>query len=518
MIKTRLALPVLVASAALVILAGCGGTSSSSSAPATVAPPESSLFIEGTLRPSGSLKSNIEALAKNVAGVEDLGGRIVAEIEKTAKANGEPFKYSEDVEPWLGEKAGLAFEKYDGSNFSNYMIALQSTDTGATQEFIEKLKEEGGESDKEGSYEGVDFTVESGSGTTVGLIGDFLVLAQNEKTFKDAVDASKGENLAGQDAYTSVASHAPSGALLGAWVNIGGLIEQSGGEVDEQTEELLKTAGIELDQATALVSLVPGSNTVELDLVSDLGGGEVVSPPAEALLESMPGPSFAAVSATDYGKRLQEGIDSLDASGIPGQVPPHQLKETLKKAGIDLEAIAGSLEEAAVFAVGSSRSSLGGALVLTTKNATEAKNTVANIGLLLRSNHTPGVTAISGKAAGFSIRSAELGSKPIVVAAKGERIAIGYGLPATLEGLGPVSPTLAENAAFTEAKKALGGTPISGFVDGKAALHLADALVSPLESGFRQARPYLEKIDYIGFGGGTEGKLATLKLVVGLER
>ena len=180
--------------------------------------------------------------------------------------------------------------------------------------------------------------------------------------------------------------------------------------------------------------------------------------------------------------------------------------------------IAGSLEDAAVFAVGSGRSTLGGALVLTTKNAAQATNTVANIGLLLRSNHTPGVTAVGGKVTGFSIHTAELGRKPLVVAAKGDRIAIGYGLPATLEGLGSVSTTLGESAAFTKAAKALGETPISGFVDGHAALHLAEGLVSPLDAGFHEARPYLDKVEYIGLGGGTEGKLATLKLVVGLEK
>jgi Protein of unknown function (DUF3352) len=515
MTQTRLVLPLLTACAALAILAGCGGGGdSASSDPATVAPPESPLFIEATVRPSGSLKSNVEALAKNVAGIEDLGGTIVSKLESAASED--QFNYAENVEPWLGEKAGMAFGSYDGNNFSNYVIALQSTDTGATQEFIDQIAEKSDQPFEDGSYEGVDYKIESEDETTLGVIGDFLVFAQNEKAFKEAVDASNGENLAGDGQYTAASSKAPSGTLVDVYADIGAMIEQSGGKVDPQTEQVLETAGIEVREATALLSLVPGSDNVEIDLASDLGGGELVSPPAEQLLESMPGTSFAAISATEYGQRLQEGIDSLDAAGISGQVPPHQLKSLLRKEGIDLEQLAGSLKDAAVFAVGGSKSTLGGALVLTTKNATEAKNTVANIGLLLRSNHTPGVTAIGGKAAGFSIHSAEIGPKPLVIAAKGERIAIGYGLPATLEGLGPAHPSLGENAAFAEAAKALGKTPISGFVDGSGALHLAEGLVSPLDSGFREAKPYLKKIDYIGIGGGSEGDLATLKLIVGL--
>ena len=47
--------------------------------------------------------------------------------------------------------------------------------------------------------------------------------------------------------------------------------------------------------------------------------------------------------------------------------------------------------------------------MIETKNASEAKNTVSNLGLLLRAAGTPGVTAISGELTGFSVRSAELG-------------------------------------------------------------------------------------------------------------
>ena len=127
------------------------------------------------------------------------------------------------------------------------------------------------------------------------------------------------------------------------------------------------------------------------------------------------------------------------------------------------------------------------------------------------------MTAIGGKAAGFSIHSPELGHKPLVVAAKGDRIAIGYGAPATLEGLGP-APRRSLKTRPTRKPEALGSTPITGFVDGKAALHLAEGLVPPLDSGFESARPYLDKIDYIGLGAEAEGSLATLKLIAGVEK
>ena len=129
------------------------------------------------------------------------------------------------------------------------------------------------------------------------------------------------------------------------------------------------------------------------------------------------------------------------------------------------------------------------------------------------------MTAVSGKASGFSIHSAELGPKPLVVAAKGERIAIGYGLPAALQGLSAESSaTLSDSPGYKEAVAALGSTPISGFVDGPAALRLAESLVPPSEQGFQEAKPYLAKVGYIALGSGSSGDLATAKLIVGFGK
>jgi hypothetical protein len=154
--------------------------------------------------------------------------------------------------------------------------------------------------------------------------------------------------------------------------------------------------------------------------------------------------------------------------------------------------------------------------VLTTKGS-QATDTIANIGKLLRSVRVAGVTALGGKYSGFSIHSDELGEKPLVVAAKEGRIAIGYGLPATLEGLLSTGKgqTLSDDFAYGEAVSALGDTPISGFADGPAALSLADSLIS--ENGFEEAKKYLKSISFLALGSAAQGELATAKLIVGLK-
>ncbi len=234
----------------------------------------------------------------------------------------------------------------------------------------------------------------------------------------------------------------------------------------------------------------------------------------------MPGGSFAALASADFGKRFGEAIDSLDKNGIPGQIPPNELKKTMSAAGIDLEKIAGSIGDVAVFAQGNSERNLTGAVVMETTGSREATNTVSNIGLLLRASGTAGVTALSGKATGFSIRDPELGRQPLVVAARGDRIAISYGLAASAQALSAGGgSTLGDNPEYREAVSALGGTPISGFVNGPAAVALAKNLIPAADAaGFEEAGPYLDKVGYLAIGAGSSGDEATAKLIVGLGK
>ncbi len=185
------------------------------------------------------------------------------------------------------------------------------------------------------------------------MVGDFLVVAEDDQTFKDVVDASKGEALDGVDAYSKAISAQPSGSLADVYVDIGGLIKQSRGPIDPQAARVFKAAGINPSEATALASVVPGSDQLEIDVSSNAAGKEVPTGAAADLLDSLPADSFAAFASSGFGASLKQAIDQLDASGMPGKVPPHQLKSALAATGIDLDKIAGSIEDAAVFATGS---------------------------------------------------------------------------------------------------------------------------------------------------------------------
>jgi hypothetical protein len=518
-VKLRLVLPVLLAALVAALVAGCGGGSDdggSGTDPASVALPGAPVFIDFTVQPEGEASENLDALAKQIAGIDNLGELIVTELESSASEDGEELDFEKEIEPWLGERGGLFLQEYEDSDFEGYGAAVQTTDEDAAREFVDKQIENGDEEATDGSYEGVDFKVQEDE-TTIGVFDGLVVFAEDEAIFKKMVDASSGESLGGESSYTDAVANVPGESVADVFVDVGGLIEESGDQIDSDTEVFLDTLGIEPKEATAVASLVPGSKQVEIDLSTDLSGDNPPSGDASELLGSLPGTAVAAFASDEFGKRFEEGIDQIDAEGIPGQVPPNQLKKTLKQAGIDLDSIASSLGDAGAYVTGNSENSLGGALVLETDDADQAKATVSNIGLFLRSAGTPGVTKITEGASGFSVRSPELGRQPVVVAAKGSRIAIGYGLAPTLSSFQDANKTLADTDAYNEALDALDDTPIAMYVAGPAALKLAKALVPPGEEEFEAAEEYLRKIDYLALGSEASGDLATAKLIVGLK-
>ncbi len=201
---TRSRVSTVLSSAALgaIAIAGCGGSSGSGGDdPASLAPSGSPLFVEATVKPEGDLKTNIEDLSKTLAGISDPGSLIVNQIDSGLADSGSKMSFEDDVEPWLGEKAGVFFQRYDGQDFSGVGAIVETTDSAAASDFVDKLAQESDSPVTQGSYEGSDYTTDTEDGTSVGVVGDFLVLAEDKQTFETVVDTSKGDSLADESKY-----------------------------------------------------------------------------------------------------------------------------------------------------------------------------------------------------------------------------------------------------------------------------------------------------------------------------
>ena len=518
--RSRLVLVLATAaSAAAVAIAGCGGGGGGGSDdPAAAVPGDSSVFVEGTIRPEGELKSSLENLARTVAGISDPGKRIVEEIDSSLSDQDTEKKlsYEDDIEPWLGEKAGIFLERYDGEGFNGVGAVIQTTDSGAAADFVKNAKEPG---DTDGSYEGVDYSVDGNDDTVAGVADDFLVIAQDKPTFKDVVDLSSGDSLDSNDDYSSTIADAPDGSIADVYVNIGGLIRQAGATVDQSVLKFYESLGYDISNGTALASVVPSSDQVEVDVSTDIGGTAVPTGDVAQLIGSFPAESFATLATPDFGVRLKQAIDQLDKVGIPPSVPPGALKSTLAQTGIDLDKIAGSIGDLGAFAVGNDLGSLGGAVVVTTDDPQTASEAVKGIGSLLRRARTQGFTPVSGNAPGFAFRSPELGPKPLVVLASGERIAIGYGVEPTERAVStPSGNTLGDSKVFKAAADSLGGTDMTGFVDFGPLLELVKGLGVASDPSFAEAEPYIDKLDFLAFGADQEAERSVSKIILAFKQ
>jgi hypothetical protein len=521
-VNRRSALPALLSALVALALAGCGGSDDGgdTATPAEAAPPGAPVFIDFTVRPKGETKVNIESLAKELAGIDDLGDLIVTELEESAAEDGEPLDYEKEVEPWLGDEGGMYLREYKDDDFEGYGVAIQTTDEDAARDFIDKQVKSEAEPAEDGSYEDVDFKIQE-DGTSIGVFNGLIVLAEDEGNFKAMVDAANGDSLGGEETYTSAVADVPQDSAADVYVDVGGLIEEAGGEIDEEAKQFLDSVGIEPQEATAVASLVPGSDYVEIEVISDLGGEEAPSGDASQLLGSLPSESVGAVAIPNIGERLQEGLDELDKKGIPGEIPPNQLKDGLGEAGIDLDGLVGSIESAALFVTGQNEGSLSGVLVLTTDGSDGPEETISSIGQLLKSTGTPGVRLKTQGAKGFEVNSPELEGREVKVLTMGDRVVIGFGGNLTVNTALALLPgdgaKLADRPVYKDAVKTLGSTPISGFVDGPRALKLAESFISPADAEFEEFKPFLSKVSSIAIGSEPAGDRVKVKLLANLK-
>ena len=152
-------------------------------------------------------------------------------------ASGEELDYARKSSPGWAKRPASSSRNTTATTSTATASRSRRTDTGAAQEFIDKQVEDGDEVPEEGSYEGVDYEVESDDGTTIGIIGDFLVVAEDEDDLQG--DGRRLQRrIAGRRgrATPRPIDAAPSGSFADVFVDIGGLIDQSGGTIDPEAQ------------------------------------------------------------------------------------------------------------------------------------------------------------------------------------------------------------------------------------------------------------------------------------------
>ena len=432
---------------------------------------------------------------------DDLGGSDRRRAGKLCSRGRRIVRLRQGSPAWLGEKAG---SPSNASTARNSRTGDRDPDhrPEATQEFIDKRTEQSKDPYKDVSYEGRRLQGRRlRRGQAVGVIGDCVVIADGEKAFKAAVDAAGGDSLAGEDTFSEAIrrlQRQPRRRLrrrrrADRAVRRRRSTRQPRNPAERRHRPQRSDGG---RQRRA------GVRSDRDRTSSDLAGEEAPDRRRLRAARLAAGDSFAAFAASGFGHQLQEAIDSLDnRASRRGPAEPAEEHAEQRRASISTRSPTRS--KMPLSSPRATREQPRRRPGVTTENSEEATKTV-DLGTLLRSAEA-GVTAVNGEASGFSIRCAELGNKPLVVVAKDKRIAIGYGLPAALQGLDAARARRSRTTPTTRPRSPRWArTPISAFVDGPAALRLAEGdghrADEQASSGPGQALPEEDRLRLIGTG------------------
>jgi Protein of unknown function (DUF3352) len=497
--------PALAAACVAALLPGCGGDGDGSDGPASLVPPDAALYAELLARPDGDLASTTRETLRRISGERDAGAAIAAFIDEELQEDAPELSFEGDIEPWLGDRVALFFE--DLNDLEGAFI-VEARDPEGAERFARDVSEASGPVE-EASYEGEDYLLDAG-GTAAGVIDDFLVFG-DEVGVKDAIDASGGDSLAGEDAFDAAIDAAPGDSLADLYLSLAALGEAAPSELEADStaffDSLLR--GVEGDAVVA--NLIPRGDAVELEVSSDAFAG-LDGAAAADLVASLPGEAWGVAGLPDAGVLLRGILRGVEATG---EVSIGELEGALGLVGISLERdLVGAIESVAVF-VESGLEPLGGAAVISSSDGEATREAVETIGVLLQRIGDARAASVGGER-GFSISVPDIGPEPVYVIPRDDSVVVGYGRAATERALAGGDPISAV-PEFSQAAEMLGGDPIA-YVAVPEALRVGEAFGYLGDPGIGDALPYLQRARYVAVAVEGDEDRGAFKVLVGLQR
>lgn len=504
------------AAALAAIVTGCGGGDSGSGVvdvgPAAAVPQNAALYLDGTVKPTGSAEAGARSAARKIIGTNDPGSKIVSLIEREAKADGHPIEYQRDVAPWLGEKAGVFFTSL-ADNAQNGATVVQTTDVNASLAFARKASGATPTDPAPRSYKGVSYQTDPSQADNVfGTVGNFLIEG-DVAGFRAAVDASQGESLGDSSGFQDAIGNLPDDRLGTIYTIPKSLLGALGpGQIDASSQQLLeKSAGDSLEQPVS-GALTASATSIDLEAT---GGSNGVDTPQSSLIGDVPSQAWLALGAADLGEVVKRTLDQVKDSIPNFDQAVQQLEAT---TGSSLDQLTGSLGNAALYVEGTTQSTLTGALIVQSKNTDLTARLINQLRGLLQIGGSSGVKSLhlSEGGSGFQINDPSAAPAPVEIAQQGERIVIGYGAGSAERTLTPAQK-LQSNPTFSAAQGQVSSLGTDFFLDLPSVFRLAESTGSNSDPDYLRAKPYLDALSYVVTGSGTKGDQAEFKAVVGLR-
>jgi hypothetical protein len=502
-------------------LAACGGGGGEDADPAAAVPASAPIYVQATLRPEGDLQENTNAALKKILRTNDPA----ATIEK-AIASSDPntkVDYQQDVEPWLGSRAGAFVTSISGTNADGAAV-IASKDNDKAQEFLDSQVDSKA---AKKTYKDVDYRFADNSAT--GIVGDYVVVG-SERGFRTVVDTVNGdgvETIDGNDSYKKALDTVGSDDALGTvFVSTQGLIDalaRSGGVPPDTVASLRQAITASGGTATA-VKLGVSANAIAIDSATlgvkkSASGAQAGN--AAAALSALPGDAWMGIGLGAIGPRLRQALQQVAQVGSLGGTDVNgQLGAMQQALGIDLDKDLFSwMGDGGLFVRGTTIADIGGALVVESSDPNATAQALGKIrrlvGQLSPTTKVTQLRGVQGADAGLSV-TPEGFPFPVILALAGDKFVAGINPQAVEAAIAP-SSKLADSASFKQAASALAGVDPTFFVDVAPILQLADGLGAGDDPDFAKVRSYLAQFTSAAAGSKREGDTQRAKLVVTLK-
>jgi hypothetical protein len=514
-----------------VAVAACGSSSPPSNVgapdadPANAVPASALGYIQATVRPTGSLLAGIDAASQRLLGISDPGAKLDALIDSSAPSGS---SYESNIRPWLGAQGAVALLSGTTTAHAQYAIVLDQTNGAKATAAVKSgplFENKGSAPDKlaHASYNGVTYTEDLTSKMDVGVVGDYVVIANDATAFDAIVDTVEG---AASLASTSGLKQAVSSELPGAdglaYLPLAQLVAALGSKsTSGVASQVLKELRTRFAHTILSGSARFDSNGAAVDLAVNGATATSGSTGETNPIGTLPGGSWLALGATNVGPALAKAINELvplASSGGLGNLDK-SLAEIQQVTGVNVEGDLRSITTAGFFAKGSSRGTLEAGLVLGVGDQTQATTIVTQLKTLLSlvaaSDHAfkIGPLSQSNIQTGFTIRVPSI-PYTFDVAAGGARIVVALDTTSLNDALAS-GGRLSSTSVYTTATTLLGSD-----VQPDVIVELPDvaALLQSLgvanTASAAQVLPYIERLGTVALGTGSANGTQHLRLII----
>ena len=336
----------------------------------------------------------------------------------------------------------------------------------------------------------------------------------SETGLKVAIDAGDGESLAESDEYSERLDQLPDDPLVSFFFEPAAAIEASimQGDVDPATAQVLEPLlGGALSQPIA-ATLTATADTASFEFAAMFDSATDFATES-SLLTELPGESWFAAAVPDLGSSLEESLDQLSSSGLPGAGEIE--RQVMRATGLDLgEDVFGWLGDAAAFVEGTAAPGFSAGLIAQTSDPEapgpllEVLRRIAERDSGLRSSGPP-----EGSDVGFSLGIPGIGGGAEAGVIGDQLVAV---VGATVDQALNPSETLGDNPEFEDAVASLGDDLAPALFVSLPELFQVAELGADGDVDYEAIRPYLDAFSTLVGGARVEDGLTVARITVSL--